>query len=784
MNIDPPPAAPSPSAADVRADVRADDVADARTAARSRVRPRRRRGLPALIALLSVAALAAGVLTRMVIGLPPRQPGRATGQLPEAVVVDGLAARAEAAALEHVVLQLELPNECPWPDCTVPWGHVPEFTLLDDGRVVYMDMDPAHPAPLPVVHVSTVPADEIARLTEQIDGLIGDRAAPLTDGSPCPAASGCPDARSVVRVRRAGALRTFVVNGAGSSASESDLDGAVTLLRDWFSEPNTNLPETIVAMMSDTPDPWSDDQLPPIWVGADVTSMPKSFDRSALDALALSWYRASNRLPAPSPGAIDDVGGSESPGVPAFDGVDPASRSRPQGWTFRTGTLDDPAADGTEQRMIVTHRLVFVPWIYPDVDVAAMLDVYREAGRNAVAARAAADATALAMVPDAVAGSATPEPAVLIPYPTPFPTALAVTWTDDGRPQLPSARGIQTWMEWFKYDVDHDAIQRLRAAGFEWFKQRFAWTDMQLSPDLHFDWSHSDPYIATVQEFGGQVMVQLAAPPTWAVESREDGVPFNLEAWSIFVQSFAGRYRGQVAAYEIMNEPNLAREWGGPPDPAAYARILGAAYDAIKLVDPKAVVVTAGLAPTGDRMPEAMGDVAFVRAMLASIGGYDNGEQGTWPVGFYDAIGVHAAGFKAAPDVAPEEAAASAELGGDRTFTFRRIEDIWSEYDREGVRPAPFVITEFGWTTDPRPDSPYHWMAVDPATRGAHIAQAFDLAPTLPGIGAHLGPMILFSAADRAWTPDDEAYWWAVADADGNVDGAVMEALGSGGGPD
>lgn len=780
MSVDQPPSEEEPATVDENG-VAAADARHSRPSDPSRPTRPARRGLPALVALLTVAALAAGVLTTMIARLPARTPGRTTAQLPEEVVVDGLAARAEAAALEHVVLQLELPKECPWPDCTVPWGHVPEFTLFDDGRAVYMDMDPAHPAPLPVVHVSTVSADEIARLTEQIDGLIGDRMAPLTEGSPCPASSGCPDALSVVRVRRAGALRTFVVNGAGSNAGESGLDGAVTLLRDWFSEPNTTLPETIVVMMSDAQDPWPGDRLPPIWVGADVMSMPYAIDRSVLDALALSWYRPPDQLPAPSPGAIDDFGSGESPGVPAFDGVDPASRSRPQGWTFRTGTLDDPAADGTERRMIVTHRLVFVPWMYPDVDVAATLDVYREAQRNAGAARAAADATAMAMVPDAVVGSATPEPAVLIPYPTPFPTAEAVEWVD-GRPYLAAARGIQTWMQWFKFEVDHDAIQRLRAAGFEWFKQRFAWTDMQVSPDLHFDWSHSDPYIATVHEFGGQVMVQLAAPPRWAVDSRGDDEPFDLEAWGIFVQSFAARYRGQVAAYEIMNEPNLAREWGGAPDPAAYARVLGAAYDAIKLVDPNAVVVTAGLAPTGDRMPEAMGDVAFVRALLASMGGDDTEAQGTWPVGYYDAVGVHAAGFKAAPDVSPDEAAASAALGGDRTFTFRRIEDVWSEFDREGVRQAPFVITEFGWTTDPRPNSPYHWMAVDPATRGAHIAQAFDLAPTLPGIGAHLGPMILFSAADRAWTPDDEAYWWAVADGDGNVDGAVMEALGSGGG--
>jgi hypothetical protein len=37
-----------------------------------------------------------------------------------------------------------------------------------------------------------------------------------------------------------------------------------------------------------------------------------------------------------------------------------------------------------------------------------------------------------------------------------------------------------------------------------------------------------------------------------------------------FCGAMAERYRGRIGAYEVWNEPNLAREWGNePPDPAA-----------------------------------------------------------------------------------------------------------------------------------------------------------------------------------------------------------------------
>jgi hypothetical protein len=76
-----------------------------------------------------------------------------------------------------------------------------------------------------------------------------------------------------------------------------------------------------------------------------------------------------------------------------------------------------------------------------------------------------------------------------------------------------------------------------------------------------------------------------------------------------------------VAAYEIWNEEDQPLWWAGAPDPAAYTRLLQAAYPAVKSADPAAKVVLGGL--TGN-------DYNFLQGV------YQNGGKG-----YFDAIGVH-----------------------------------------------------------------------------------------------------------------------------------------------
>ncbi len=137
------------------------------------------------------------------------------------------------------------------------------------------------------------------------------------------------------------------------------------------------------------------------------------------------------------------------------------------------------------------------------------------------------------------------------------------------------------------------------------------------------------------------------------------------------------RSQGLTAvAYEIWNEPNLYYEWrGGDPDPAAYAALLKAAYVGIKAADSAAIVVTGGLATTGDGAgASVLGDLDFIRGM------YQAGARG-----YFDALGSHPYGGPTAPE----------DKAG--ITCFRRAEDQHQVMIEFGDGGTPIWATEFGW---------------------------------------------------------------------------------------
>jgi hypothetical protein len=113
---------------------------------------------------------------------------------------------------------------------------------------------------------------------------------------------------------------------------------------------------------------------------------------------------------------------------------------------------------------------------------------------------------------------------------------------------------------------------------------------------------------------------RLDREPVWAVPPEgvysPNGPPENPQDFGDFCHALAGRYRGRVRAYQVWNEPNLAREWGGrTPDPVEYVELLRACYIGIKTADPDALVISAGLSPTGNGPPEAMPDSDYLIGM-------------------------------------------------------------------------------------------------------------------------------------------------------------------------
>lgn len=315
--------------------------------------------------------------------------------------------------------------------------------------------------------------------------------------------------------------------------------------------------------------------------------------------------------------------------------------------------------------------------------------------------------------------------------------------------------GIQAFLWWRPETADRD-LGLIREMGFHWVKQLFAWRDIELEKGA-FDWSRTDRIVDQADQQGLNLMVRLDVQPFWARQDGIEGVgpPDDLADFGDFAEAVASRYAGRIDAYNIWNEPNLAREWGDqPPDPAGYGRLLCHAHQRIKAVDPQAVVVSAGLSPTGTGPPVALPDREFLRGM------YQAGAKDC-----FDALGTHAAGFKAPPELSPDEAAASQEYGGQRFFTFRQIEDYRSVMADFGDAEKQVAILEMGWTSDPRPDSPYHWHAVPEQTKAEYLVRAFQWASQhwRPWIGV----MSMIYICNPDWTPSDEQFYWCITEPDG-----------------
>jgi hypothetical protein len=336
--------------------------------------------------------------------------------------------------------------------------------------------------------------------------------------------------------------------------------------------------------------------------------------------------------------------------------------------------------------------------------------------------------------------AATPTPSVR-PYPLP--------------PRMRSPEyGIQVFL-WWTIDgktADND-VRLVRDMGFGWIKQKFNWFDIELAPG-EYDWQRADWIVTMVEKYGLKLLIRLDGIPPWAKLKLGDApeaeyTPVNVAEFADYCGAVATRYRGRIAAYEVWNEPNLAREWAGqPPNPPGYVALLKACYLALKAADPQASLISAGMAPTGTDDPAvAMPDDKFLRLMY---------EAGAAP--YFDLLGVHAPGYMNPPERSPAETEADPELQA-RWITFRRTEDLRALMVEYGDGAKQVAITEMGWTTD-SVNPGYSWYAVTQEQQADYLVRAYQFAKE--NWSPWIGLMSMIYITDPFWTEDDEQYWWAI----------------------
>ncbi len=318
--------------------------------------------------------------------------------------------------------------------------------------------------------------------------------------------------------------------------------------------------------------------------------------------------------------------------------------------------------------------------------------------------------------------------------------------------------GIQAFLWWDMNHIKYD-LRAVNEMDFGWVKQSFAWRDIEGIEKGKYDWYRPDEIVRRVNEVGLKLLVRIDRQPFWSQETDwpplENAPPADLQDFGDFCGLLGERYKGRIDAYQIWNEPNLSREWGDePPDPEDYTELLKICYQAIKKADPDAIVISAGLAPTGTGLPLAMPDEEFLQAM------YDAGAAE-----YFDVLGLNAPGYKAPPEVTPEEAETNPEYGGGRWFAFRHVEDMRAIMEANGDAHKQAAILELGWTTDTN-NPEYAWHAVTEEQQAEYLVRAYQYAKD--NWRPWIGPIFTIYLADVEWTPEEnEQWWWAINFPDG-----------------
>lgn len=224
--------------------------------------------------------------------------------------------------------------------------------------------------------------------------------------------------------------------------------------------------------------------------------------------------------------------------------------------------------------------------------------------------------------------------------------------------------------------------------------------------DDTYDWRRPDAILTGLAERGITPIVSLYSTPGWAAADPAMGAvddPFNPVRPAIprvgpYAQTMAAlalRYGGEyvpagadeplpeVRRIELWNEPNFARflapqvSDGRRTAMRAYARMVRAAYPAIKEANPDAVVIVGAVGPSGSDSDTRTGGLTWLDAMARARVPMDAWSQHIYP--------------SAAPEVV--------------TGVFPSWSSIGRLLNRlDAVAPGlPLYITEAGYTTSPTP---------------------------------------------------------------------------------
>jgi hypothetical protein len=249
--------------------------------------------------------------------------------------------------------------------------------------------------------------------------------------------------------------------------------------------------------------------------------------------------------------------------------------------------------------------------------------------------------------------------------------------------------------------------------------------------------------VQAARRAGLKLVLRIVDPPDWACGAVHCLNPSDVENYVEAVVDYAGR---TISHVEVFNEPNLPREWGAAPDPAAYTRLLAAAYRGVKRADSSVQVVAAGVSGRTGGLGGTMEDVDFIEGIYRAGG-----------KPYFDLLGMHPYVGNLAPDSDPS----------CTPMCFRTLELWRAVMERNGDGGKGAFITEIGTLEHTsRGLGSFDWMKLAPQTRAEYLVKALQLANAhYPWIS---GAMIFnFDYATTPWNPPSgEHYWFSLLNSD------------------
>jgi polysaccharide biosynthesis protein PslG len=274
-------------------------------------------------------------------------------------------------------------------------------------------------------------------------------------------------------------------------------------------------------------------------------------------------------------------------------------------------------------------------------------------------------------------------------------------------------------------------------------KVQVSWKLHQPAPDRYDEelFRELDRLVSMAAANDIAVMLSVAKAPEWSRSTTEkDGPPADYSLFEAFMRHLAGRYRGQIAAYELWNEPNLRREWNGTPLSAAdFVRLMSYGAAGVRAVDPAAVLISGAPATTGiNDGTTAVDDRVYFQAMVTA---------GVASV--VDVFGVHPYGWANPPQSSLLFAAhspAPSHNNHPSFFFWDTLADYYGILSRAGNAERQLWVTEFGWGSfdrfDQAPPAEALFMAnVNEWQQAEYTLGAYQMVAEW----AWVGPMIMWN---------------------------------------